>query len=404
MVVGQFTQDVEILVIGAGPSGYTAAFRAAELGKTVAIVDRHETLGGECLHQACIPTKCAHFGVEQDGVNRTTEQLQRGLAQKCASLGIERLHGTALFENQKTVQITGEVVSIVRFRKAIIASGSSERPLGSYDPTNTVQVEQVYQSWEPSGSILIVGNNPDAIEAATYLQEHDVTILSEGPVLPTFDEELVKQVVRPLSKQVTIVNDVQVANQFEHIVLATYRPPLLDPLQLDAAQVEYTNSGIQINDFCQTSNPKIYAVGECAGCQHSASLALIQGRVAAEQACGFESAVDTTIVPQVVWSSPELAQCGNLSAGNSVSLKWGHSGLAVAMNHQAGSTKISFDPESQAVLGIGIVGDGATELIATGVLAMEMGASLYDLANTAIPHPTKSELLAEVARVALDSS
>ena len=129
MVVGQFTQDVDIVVIGAGPAGYTAAFRAAELGKTVAIVDQRAGLGGECLHKACIPTKAAHFNISNEQSTASQETLVKGLEQRCKSLEIERLVGNAHFESGKSIQITGEVVSVVRFRKAIIATGSSTRPV-----------------------------------------------------------------------------------------------------------------------------------------------------------------------------------------------------------------------------------------------------------------------------------
>ena len=129
MVVGQFSQDVDILVIGGGPAGYTAAFRAAELGETVAIVDPNEFLGGECLHHACIPSKSALLAVNTVTAVAT---LTKGLEQRCKALGVERLHGIAHFENKKTAQITREVVSVVKFRKAIIASGSQKRTINAF--------------------------------------------------------------------------------------------------------------------------------------------------------------------------------------------------------------------------------------------------------------------------------
>ena len=139
MVVGQFSQDVDIFVIGGGPAGYTAAFRAAELGKTVAIVDPNTMLGGECLHNACIPSKSTLHHVD---VEKAVATLSKGLEQRCKALDIERLHGLAHFENKKTAQITGEVVSVVKFRKAIIASGSQKRSHDDF--TEAIQVEDVY--------------------------------------------------------------------------------------------------------------------------------------------------------------------------------------------------------------------------------------------------------------------
>jgi len=144
-------------------------------------------------------------------------------------------------------------------------------------------------------------------------------------------------------------------------------------------------------------------VGECAGCQHSAAFAITQGRVAAESACGLDSEIDSICIPQVVWSSPEIAQCGEFDDANTVAVRWGNSGLAVALGQQQGITVLSFDPSSQMVLGIGIAGLGATEMISEGVLALEMGATLYDLATVVRPHPTRSEMLSEAARIALTS-
>jgi dihydrolipoamide dehydrogenase len=147
----------------------------------------------------------------------------------------------------------------------------------------------------------------------------------------------------------------------------------------------------------------MYAVGECVGCQHSVALAISQARVAAESACGLDSHVDSTWIPQVAWSTPEIAQVGELDSNETISVKWGNSGLAVTLGCQDGVTMLAFDKESHAILGIGIAGTGATEMISEGVLALEMGATLYDLATVVRPHPTRSEMLSEAARIALTS-
>lgn len=412
MVVGQFSQDVDILVIGGGPSGYTAAFRAAELGKTVAIVDPRESLGGECLHNACIPSKSAHFGGSVEERKSTIQALAKGLEQRCASLEIERLHGVAHFENTKSVQIAGEVVSIVRFRKAIIASGSKKRTYPSYQD-NICQVEDVYGEFPSSGKILIVGDTTDAVEAATFLcNTHEVTLQISDVFLPQFDRELVKFVERPLSNQITIQSQTNSdSSQYDVVVLASQRVAHVDSLHLDTAEVTWTDDGITTNESCQTSNPKIYAVGECAGCHNNAGLAINQGRVAAEHACGVDSVVDASFIPLVAWSNPQIAQCGMLSdaatranlPNQTASTRWGNSGLAVALGCQNGMTTITFDPHTQMILGIGIVGQCAIELISEAVLALEIGATLYDLASIVRPHPTISELLSDTARAGLST-
>jgi len=395
MVVGQFSQDVDILVIGGGPAGYTAAFRCAELGKTVAVVDPKESLGGECLHDACIPSKAALLG--SDG-SATVSLLSKGLEQQCKTLGIERLHGLAHFENKKTVQVTGEVVSVVKFRKAIVASGSMKRSHPDYP--DAIQVEETYSKNFNNQKILVVGDTPSAVESATYLSKHNaVSIFSSGPILPSFAPEIVKLIKRGL----TISVDQPNGSEFDVVVLSGHRLPNIEQLHLEQADVTVENGVISTDDTCATSNSKIYAVGECAGCDHSAALAIAQGRVAGESACGLDAHLDAQFVPRVVWSSPELAQVGSFDSER-VSLRWGNSGLAVTLGQQHGITMLGYEKTSQVITGVGIAGAGATELIAEGALALEMSATLYDVANTIHPHPTRSELLAECARLALKNT
>ena len=392
MVVGQFSQDVDILVIGGGPAGYTAAFRAAELGKTVAIVDPSDTLGGECLHHACIPSKGKILGVD---VTKTIETLSNGLKKQCKALGVECLHGLAHFENKKTAQITGEVVSVVKFRKAIIASGSQKRTNDAFP--NAIQVEEVYKSRFVKKNILIVGNTPSAVESATFLKANNtVSIWADGGILPTFHKKLVKIAKRDLS----ICKDAPSPENYDVVVLAGHRLPQTDSLQLTNVNVDCVGGFITTDDSCVTSNPKIYAVGECAGCEHSAAFAIAQGRIAGEAASGLDSHLDSSVVPQVAWSNPEIAQVGSFN-DETVSVRWGNSGLAVALGQQNGITLLGYEKESQAITGVGIVGACATEIISDGVLALELGATLYDLATTIRPHPTRSELLSEAARAAL---
>jgi len=392
MVVGQFSQDVDILVIGGGPAGYTAAFRAAELGKTVAIVDPNETLGGECLHHTCIPSKSALLAA--NAVTAVTT-LTKGLEQRCKALGVERLHGIAHFENKKTAQITGEVVSVVKFRKAIIASGTQSRSSDAFP--HAIQVEDVYCSNFKNKNILIVGNTPSAVESATYLAAiNTVSIWADGDILPTFEKQLVKIIRRGL----TICKDAPFQENYDIVVLAEHRLPQTSSLQLENANIDCDGGFITTGGSGVTSNPKIYAVGECAGCQHSAALAIAQGRVAGESASGLDTQLDASVVPQVAWSNPEIAQVGTFDA-ETFAVRWGNSGLAVALGQQNGITLLGYEKESQAITGVGIVGTGATEMIAEGVLALEMGATLYDLATSIRPHPTRSEMLSEAARGAL---
>ncbi len=397
MVVGQFSQEVDVLVIGGGPAGYTAAFRCAELGKNVAIVDPRNSLGGRCLHQACIPSKGSYYGHNNEEVTQYQETLKKGLEQRCKSLGIDRLIGNAHFESTKKVQITGEHVSIVKFRKAIIATGTSPRESLN---DNCVQVEDVYQSFTPEGKVLIVGGTTDSVEAVHALKDADITLCTEGQILPSFDERIVKLVERQLKKVATIVPKLPDLSAFKHIVLATKRTPQLSELQLQNADIHFDEHGIHINESCQTSQSRVYAVGDCTVACSDAAVAIAQGSVAAEAVCGLNSVFDSQFIPQVCWGSPEFAQCGAFN-NELVSIKWGQSGVALLRGMQKGATFLGYCPESQLVTGVGFVGNDATELISEGVLALEMGATLYDLAQTIRPHPTRCELLGVAAREAL---
>ncbi len=397
MVVGQFSQEVDVLVIGGGPAGYTAAFRAAELGKNVAIVDPHESLGGRCLHQACIPSKGAHYGQDVEEVSRLQDSLKKGLEQKCTSLGIDRLIGNAHFESTKKVQITGVHVSIVKFRKAIIATGTSPRETIC---EHCIQVEDIYQENPPAGKLLIIGGTAEGVEAANFLKNEDVTLCTQGQLLPAFDKRIVKLLERSLKKSVTIVEELPELHEFDQVILATERSAQLSELQLENADVTFDGDGIEINDACQTSQSRIFAVGDCTNSCADAAVAIAQGTIAAEAACGLDSVLDAQFVPIVCWGAPEIAQCGEFNE-HVVGIRWGQSGLALLRGMQQGTTFLSYCPDSGLVLGVGYVGDDAVELISEGVLALEMGATLYDLAQVIRPHPTRCELLGVAAREAL---
>jgi dihydrolipoamide dehydrogenase len=283
----------------------------------------------------------------------------------------------------------------VKFRKAIIASGTQTRRSDAFP--HAVQVEDVYGANFKNKNILIVGNTPSAIESATYLAAiNTVSIWADGDILPTFDKQLVKIIKRGL----TICKDTPAPESFDLVVLAGHRPPHTNTLQLENANIDCTDGFINTDDTGATSNPKIYAVGECADCQHCAALAIAQGRIAGESASGLDSHLDASVIPHVAWSNPEIAQVGTFN-DETISIRWGNSGLAVALGQQNGITLLGYEKESQAITGVGIVGLGAPEMISEGVLALEMGATLYDLATAIRPHPTRSEMLSEAARAAL---
>ena len=411
MVVGEFTQDTDILVLGGGPGGYAAAFRAAELGRSVLLLDPRSSLGGSCLHEGCIPTKTrlhrSASGMEAgDRGSRAIQILTGGLAARMKTLGIEHVPGTGHFEDSRTVQVTGEHVSRVRFKRAIIAAGSraarrDDLP-GALTPEETAVIENI------PGRCIVVGNDYLAIEAATMLigEGAATTLACEGVLLPDLPRPLVEPLLRSLKKSGVALHEGPLGSvNADLIVDCSSRVPGTDGLRLEQAKIQVDPSGwIKVDEQQRTSEQRIFAVGDITGPPHLAGVALAQGRVAAEAICGQPSAYEPAAVPNVVYSDPNIAWCGCLDAGSGSSLTsvpWGFSGRAVGMDATRGVTMLHWERDSGLVLGVGICGTEACELIETAVLAIEMGATLEDLAAIVPAHPTRSELLGEAARAAL---
>ena len=411
MVVGEFTQDTDMLVVGGGPGGYAAAFRAAELGRKVLLVDPRSDLGGSCLHEGCIPTKTrlhrSAVGAEPgDRGQRAIQALAGGLAAKMKSLGIEHVPGTAHFEDARTVQVTGEHVSRVRFKRAIISTGSRSAQRddlqGATTPEDIANIEQV------PGRCIVVGNDYLAIEAASMLAGEGAaaTLACEGVLLPELPRPLVEPLLRSLKKSGIALHEGPLGSLDADLVVdCSGRVPATDGLRLEQANIQVDETGwITVDEQQRTSEPRIFAVGDVTGPPHLAGIALAQGRVAAEAICGQPSAYDPAAVPHVVYSNPNIAWCGCLDATDDssiASVPWGYSGRAVGMDASRGMTMLHWEQGSGLVLGVGICGSEACELIETAVLAIEMGATLEDLAAVVPAHPTRSELLGEAARAAL---
>tara|TARA_B100001059_G_scaffold229789_1_gene262910 strand:- start:2099 stop:3346 length:1248 start_codon:yes stop_codon:yes gene_type:complete len=409
MVVGEFTQDTDVLVIGGGPGGYAAAFRAAQLGRQVLLVDARGSLGGTCLHAGCIPSKTRLHRSERghepgDRGAAAIDMLTRGLQQQAKALGVECIPGLAHFEDNRNVQITGEQVSRARFKRAIIATGSN--PVvreGSISPDEAATLGST-----PSHAA-VLGNDYLALEAATMLRGEGADVVlacGEGGPLPDLPRALLKPLLRSLKTSGITMHEGDPAScRAELVVDASGRRPACDSMQPGKAGVQIDHEGwIQVDAQQRTSEPRIFAVGDVTGGAMLAGCALAQGRVAAEAICGQPSAYEPAAVPHLVFTDPNVAWCGDLQPSEDASITvipWGHSGRAVGMDAAAGVTMLHWERGSGLVLGVGICGSDACELIETGVLAIEMGATLEDLAAIVPAHPTRSELLAEAARAAL---
>lgn len=464
MVMGEQTRQTELLVIGGGSSGYAAAFRAAEMGLQVTLVTDEPRLGGVCLHRGCIPSKAllhatnlldsAHtarewgisFGepeIDLDQLrtwkDKVVDQLVGGLGTLSDRHDIDVIQGRAVFEEPDKVRLQdAEEIALVEFEHAIIATGSRPIPLPGtqFESGNRIMdAAAALQLSDIPESLLIVGGGYIGLEMgmvyAALGSQITVVEMMDG-LLPGTDRDLVKPLARRaenlfdaihLNTKVTAIEehddgvslefegeaDVS-EQQFDRVLIAIGRQPNTENLGLENAGVEVDDAGfVVVDEQRRTTSEHIFAVGDVVGEPMLAHKAMHEGKVAAEVIAGEPAAFDVRAVPAVVYTHPEIAWCGlseddAQEQGYEVEVghfPWRASGRALTMSAPEGLTKIVFEAETGRVLGVGIVGQGAAELIAEGALAVEMGAVARDLALTIHPHPTLTETLAEAAEVFL---
>jgi dihydrolipoamide dehydrogenase len=465
MVVGEMVQDIDLVVIGGGPGGYTAALRAAELGIRTALVDSTPKLGGVCLHVGCIPSKAllhaaeiiseakgaASFGLKFSDPKIDVEQLRswklsvsdklsQGIASKCKSAGVDVLLGRAEFLDGRNLRVEADGESAVRikFKHAIIATGSRPIKPAIFD----IQSDRVMDSTgaleiaDIPKKLLVVGGGYIGLEMATVYAalgtEVTVVEMTDG-LLPGVDRDL----VRPLQThlQSTLKNiwlntkvtkledtgkgvkgffegkDVPADATFDRVLVAIGRRPNSDNIGLDKTQVKVDDKGfVQIDQQCRTSDKRIFCIGDVSGQPMLAHRAMRQGIVVAEVVAGKNSVFDNRAIPAIVFTQPEIAWTGLTEVeakaeGREIAVTkypWSANGRAHTLAEPAGSTKIIYDPQTTQVLGVGMVGPRCGELITESVLAIEMGAVLEDLAVTIHPHPTLSETVNEAALAAVN--
>ncbi len=459
MVVGEFTQEANLVVIGSGPGGYSAAFRAAELGVSTIIVDSRKELGGICLHAGCVPSKtllhiaetillgrrAAAFGVDyaepridldkvRTWVSQSGDRLASGLTSRAKKLGVEIVTGRATFDDGKNLSIHGGSIPRIKFRKAILAVGGRPLPHPSlpFDEHVVINPWQALRIESIPASLLVVGSGAQAVELAMIYATlgSKVTLTAEeAQLLPAGDADIVRPLHRALVENLNSVMlaatiagakidggvaEVSLSTKdgvrqlsFDRVIVAIGQGGNTLDLGIEHTKVECDSLGfIRVDDQMRTGESRIMAVGDVTGPPWSADRALAQGRIAAEVAAGWNRAFDVRAVPRVVFTDPNVAWCG-LTESQAVAqgiphkvakIRWGASGRAVGMNRVDGLTKLIYDPDAKIVLGIGIVGAGAAEMIGEGVLAVEMGVELDDLADTIHPHPSMCELLSDAAR------
>jgi dihydrolipoamide dehydrogenase len=462
--MGEMTQDADLLIIGGGPGGYAAAFRAADLGLDVTVVDEGARLGGVCLHRGCIPSKAllhlsellydarhaepmgVSFGdpeIDIDGVrdfkNGVVDRLADGLMRLADKRGVQVLQARAEFEDGETVRLSGSEIARIRFEHAIIATGSTpialpgtEFEAGSriMDSTAALTLPDVPER------LLVVGGGYVGLELGSVyaILGSEVTVVEMlDRLIPRADSDLARPLIRRIDEifaqsytetkvaemeedddgvTVTFEGEVEATERFDRVLVAVGRRPNSKGLGLENTAVEVDEHGfIRVDEQQRTADERIFAIGDVVGGMMLAHKAMREGKVAAEVIAGEPAAFDVYAIPAVVYTDPQLAWAGlteNQAREEERDIKvarfpWSASGRALTMDAPEGMTKVLIDPETERVLGFGIVGREAGEMIAEGVLAIEMGALAEDLALTVHAHPTLSETEGEVAEVFLGS-
>ena len=451
--------STEIVVVGAGPGGYAAAFYAADRGKKVVLVEQDSRLGGVCLNYGCIPSKAylhaakliteakgsgsrgIHFANPSIDLaqmrswkNSIVEKLSQGIATLAQRRGVEVLMGRGHFEDSSTLRVeTHQGQQLVSFGQAIIAVGSKAAIPPAFDlgnkrimtSTEALEIEEIPKD------LLVVGGGYIGMELGTVyatLGSSVVVVEALDTILAGADPDLVRPVVRhaeklfketrlnvKVAKMATSGKKIKVSFEaqgkmkdelYDRVLVSVGRIPNCDDLGLENTGVERDEKGfIQVNSRQQTADQHLYAIGDVAGGVLLAHKASKEARVAVEVIIGEPSEFRDVVIPAVVFTDPEIAWCGlteteakeqGISA-ETVRFPWTASGRALSFDRTDGLTKLVVQPGSERVLGVGIVGAGAGDLISEGVLAVEMGATAMDLADSVHPHPTLSETLAEAA-------
>jgi len=362
----------------------------------------------------------------QTRIKTAVGRLDRGLAHRASRAGIEVLAGSARFLGSREVQIAGEQITRLRFKRAVICTGSTPDVPDRFQGARTVMSpeELVGALSRASGPALVLGHGAAAVEAASLCQGIGGTPLlcTDGEdVLPGVPRQLVESLVATCGFSIETAPIKSLDSEQGHwtadtgktqhtanlIINAAPNAACNESLDLQRAGVEVCSDGwVRVDQQCRTSEPRVLAAGDCTGESSSAGAAIVQGRIAAEVICGQPAAWDPAAVPMTVFSHPNLCWCGPVDGDDTndtreIVVPWAASGLAVAMGSEAGRTLLKWHGPSGTVVGGGATGAGACELADAFTVAIELGATVQDLADVVASHPTRSELLFEAARQAL---
>jgi dihydrolipoamide dehydrogenase len=461
--VATVPRSIQVAVIGGGPGGYAAAFLAADLGLQVTLIDAEPNPGGVCLYRGCIPSKAllhvakvigearqasdwgVTFGDPRINVDalRTWKadivgKLTGGLGDLCRRRKVAFMQGRAAFRGANALVVDTEsgAEELITFEHAILATGSYPAflPNLAIDSSRVLDSTAALALPDVPESLLVVGGGYIGLELGSVyaaLGSRVSVVETTSGLLPSVDRDLVRVLSRRLQKRfAAVMLDTTVAAlqeapegvrvRFEgagmteseqvygKVLVAVGRRPQTDGLGLENTRVALDAHGfVKVDPQRRTHEPTIYAVGDITGEPMLAHKAAHEGRVAAETIAGKKTAFEPQAIPAVVFTDPEIAWCGLTESEAKQQQRdvtiarfpWAASGRALTLGHSDGVTKLIIDPETQRVLGVGIAGSGAGEMIAEGVLAVEMAALASDLSLSIHPHPTLSESLTEAADV-----
>ncbi|MFM2408075.1 MAG: dihydrolipoyl dehydrogenase [Pseudomonadota bacterium] len=462
IAVGADEISAQVVVLGAGPGGYTAAFRAADLGKQVVLIEKHASLGGVCLNVGCIPSKAllhvakviteaeevSHHGVvfgaptidinairawKESVINKSTG----GLAALAKQRKVQVVQGVAKFTSANTLSVqTNDGEKIIRFEQAIVAAGSSVAriPGFPYDDPRIIDSTGALKLQDVPKRMLVIGGGIIGLEMATVYDalgtKISVVELADG-LMPGADRDMVKPLHTRIAKRYeaiylkTKVTKIEALAEglrvtfegeqapepqlYDRVLMAVGRRPNGREIAAEAAGLVVNERGfIPVDKQQRTNVPHIFAIGDIVGDPMLAHKAVHEGKVAAENCAGHKAFFEPMTIPSVAYTDPEIAWMGLTETQAKIdnieyekaSFPWVASGRAGAVGRTEGATKILLDPKTRRILGASIVGVNAGELIAEAVLALEMGADMEDIGLTIHAHPTLSETLCFAAEMA----
>ncbi len=452
----------EVVVLGSGPGGYTAAFRAADLGKRVILIEKYDSIGGVCLNVGCIPSKAllhtaqiineaaemsAHgidFGKPKIDIkklagfkNKVIKQLTGGLAALAKQRKVQIVTGYGKFTSPETIEVTGkDGTQTISFDDAIIAAGSSvfNIPGFPYDDPRLMDSTGALELADVPKRLLVIGGGIIGLEMATVYDAlgSKVSIVELSPgLIPGCDADLVRPLMKRVKKRyeniwlnakVTAIDalkkglkvsfegkGVPETDTFDRVLMAVGRAPNGKLIDAEKAGVIVDERGFIAVDKQQKTNVEhIYAIGDIVGQPMLAHKATHEAKTAAEVISGMKSYFDAKTIPSVAYTDPEIAWMGiteEQAKADGIeytkgAFPWAASGRSLSIGRNEGITKVLFDKESHRIIGCGMVGTNAGELIAEAVLALEMGADIEDIALTVHPHPTLSETFNFAAEMA----